>query len=140
MIIVNNKLIGDTVGDKENAISEDEFADEYRFLCSYDTEGYMQKLELSSIAKYLVFYDELLLVLCKQDDTILNTLFISKYDICKMTDNYEFSKGSYKLSKVIDEEEYSIELFIKSYNELYITCDDKSRLYLFGRQEARIHI
>lgn len=132
MKIENNILYGETVGSKTDLISADECANEYKYITSFTDESYMQKIELTE--NDLTKYKELLLILCKKStDEILNTTYISEYDINVMINNYEFTDGSFKLEKLDNNEEYYIIISIKNKNMIYVTCDDKSKGYLFGK-------
>ena len=132
MKIENNILYGDTVGSRENVINKEEYASDYEYLLSFENESYLRRLVLNN--NTLLNYNELLLVLCrKSDNLIINALYISKYDICKMINNYEFNDASYLLEKLYEDIEYSIAISIKDENQIYVTCDDKSKGYLFGK-------
>lgn len=130
MRIENNILIGDKIGLRENAISVDEYADEYEYITSFSGSYYLNEVLLNS-RKKLTNYKELLLILCEQNDTVLNAMHISEWDINSMINNYEFTDGSFVLEKIKEDTLYSIAISVKSENKIYTTCKDNSKGYIF---------
>lgn len=133
MKIINNVLYGDKVAGRENAISEDETADQYTYITSFNTNTYMKKITLSS-TKRLNRYKELLLILCrKSNNEILNTTYVSEYDINKMINNYEFTNGAFELTKLDSNKDYYISLSVKNESTIYVSCNNISKGYIFGK-------
>lgn len=60
--IINNELIGQKVGPKENLISDDEYATDYEYITSFTGNLYLDKRVLDN-DKTLDLYEELLLCL-----------------------------------------------------------------------------
>lgn len=50
-----------------------------------------------------------------------------------MINNYEFTDGSWDLSKTIIETEYQIGLSVKNKETIYVSCNNISKGYLFGK-------
>lgn len=50
-----------------------------------------------------------------------------------MINNYEFTDGSWDLSKTIIETEYKVGVSVKDRETIYVSCNNISKGYIFGK-------
>lgn len=140
MTIVDNKIIGKDVvidGQHYNMISDEEYSDSFEFLEMFEGNFNLYKVVLPE-GNTLDTYDELLLCVCDLNDNIKNTLFITRYEVCKMINNYEFSDGSWKIDKDEGDIYYVAAISVYDKATLLLSSNDVSRGYLFAKKKELI--